>query len=80
MALSKAEVFKAIENSTSKAEREMLWQRIKRLQRTVAISLQSKTIILLEKNQWSEDTIKKELSGCYGMTYAKLFYDKYVAQ
>lgn len=80
MELSKAEVFEAVSDSTSRVEREMLWQRIKRLQNAVKKSIDHGSLLLLKKSDWSSEAMQKELSGNYGMTYAKLFYEMYIVQ
>ena len=78
MSLSKVEVLMTISDSTSRAEREMLWKRIRRLQKAISRSVEYGSLVLLDKCDWSYEVLQKELSGDYGMTYAKLFFDRFV--
>ena len=52
------------------------WKRIQALIEAIekSIANEEKALILLEKNEWSEHTLKTELSGVYGKTYLISFY------
>ena len=77
LALSKKQLFISISEYTSKIEREFIWKRVAKLKKAIRESIDAGILSLLEKTEWTNETISEELSGKYGVTYAKLFVERY---
>lgn len=69
------EVYKALNRHLNPLQIYFCWKRIQALITAIDKSLEKKKdFTLLKANEWSEETISKELSGSYGKTYLVSFY------
>lgn len=64
---------KRLKKYLSSCQLFFLIKRVHKLKKCILKSMKKKSLILLSKSEWNDETIKTESLGCYGLTYLKLF-------
>ncbi|MBR0151647.1 MAG: hypothetical protein IJP89_09830 [Synergistaceae bacterium] len=80
MSITPEDLHNALSPYISGIEVMMCAVRLKRLTKAVKKSVEAGTTKLLGYDEWTYETIAKELNGKYGMTYLKCFVEKYKAR
>lgn len=70
--IKRKDINKALDGYCNKLQIWACWNRIQKLQKVIISSVKSNPKLLLNVNQWSQETIDEELSGKYGKTYLGL--------
>ena len=74
MRLERNELFICLKDHLSIMQIKSIWDRICLLKRII----KSERIVMLNENEWSEDTILEEISGKYGKTNLVTFITAYM--
>lgn len=68
-------IYNSLKDYLTSAQIHGLWRRICALRRAIRTSIERRECILLSNEKWNTFDPDKELSGAYGMTYFKYYYE-----
>lgn len=73
--LKKAELTLALKPYLNRIQLAICWRRIVSLKKAIGNSMKNNKHFLLKREEWSEETMKEEISGHWGRTYLVTFLD-----